>query len=484
MREIETNGPIVRNSVPAVAGQPGLAGRSRFAHHARAFPIGPFLALLAVMALPVEVLADPAAHPAPTRHYQVYVGSAFFEDRMVSRAAWPETAAHVDGFYNHPVGWRSLTAAQKRQLLANFAHKTVIQEGDLSMPVAQTAGERDTIFPEVTAGGMPTGILFENEVKPNKPQDKVDAVTLAADQAEWDGFCRDTQAKTKASTYFMTAAFQTDGEIYNRPLTWDSPVWDYARTDILAPACGGAGLDSPVDNYLLGPPARRQAVWDMTRWTQRQGKTFIYVASPGDPNANNNGTQFIQHLQQNVASLEDNDAEPDIYAVESYIPTGPDTVPERNVDGSAASTITGGAYYLLKHRDGEPGTLHLSATAGEGAAVLSHSVSGGRAYHEIVMLTNSSPWLDYAPVLKAAVRGGASAWDVKFLVGGTDVTPQVFGAGYLFYRSQRLNPKTSQRVEIVLTPKRSGVVPPLRLTLQASPHSGSAGSAVLDVRHT
>ncbi len=423
--------------------------------------------LLAATVLLPGAAADPAQH----RHYQVFVGSAFFLDHMANKAAWPYTASHVDGFYNHPVGWRSLNAASARQVLANVAHKTAIVEGDLSGPVAGTVKERDTVVGEMAADGMPTQALFENQVKPNKPQNTVTADVLAADQAEWTQFCRDTHAKTGAATYFMTAAFQIAEDFQGRTLNWDSPAWAYMHTDIQVPDCAGAGLDSPVDNYLLGPPTRRQAVWDMTRWTQRQGKRFIYLTSPGDPAVNNNGTAFIQHLRQTVASLEDNDAEPDTYAVESYIPTGPDTVPESGPDGAAAGTITGGAYYLLKHRDGEPGTLHLTVVAGE-------------TDHPVVTLTNSSAWLDYAPVLKANVAGHAGAWTVKFSVGGVDVTPAVLGAGYLFYQAQRLNPQTSQQIVVTLTRKKArGPAPPLHLILQVLPHTGSAPSAHLQIRH-
>lgn len=432
------------------------------------------MALVAAAILTPGAGADPDQH----RHYQIFVGSAFFLDRMADRTLWPYSAAHVDGFYNHPVGWRALNAEQKRQVLENVTHKTSIIEGDLSGPVSGSVAERDAIIPEMAADSMPTSAMFENEVKPNKPQDTIAANVLAADQREWSQFCESTSEKFKVPTYFMTAAFQLDGEIFGRPLTWNSPAWDYMRADILDSHCAGAGLDAPVDNYLQGPPARRQAVWDLTHWTQRQGKKFIYLSSPGDPAARNSAV-FIPQLQQTVASLEDNDAEPDIYALESYIQVAPGTVPESNPDGSPANTITGGAYYMLMHRDGEPGTLHLPV-----APLDPKIAASGQTDHVVVTLSNSSAWLDYAPVLRAVPTPHRGAWTVKFAAGGMDITDRVFGAGYLFYQSQRLNPHTSRQIDVTFTRKKArGPLPSLHLLLQALPHTGSTALAVLELHH-
>jgi hypothetical protein len=313
---------------------------------------------------------------------------------------------------------------------------------------------------------------------------------LNSDCDQYREFVRATKAKLAAPSFLMTAAFQIDGDILNRSLTWNSPAWAYMQKDILVPGSGGSGLDAPLDNYLIGPERRRQAVWEMTLWTQRHSLKFIYLASPGSYNA----TNFITKLRETVASLEDHDAEPDIYGIETYT-RGFQIVPETNPDGSAAGTITGGAYYLLKHRDGDPGTLHLYAVDDRGSiaangpkdtASTSHvvSVKSKTAFpiHYRLYLSNTSSWLDYAPVLQAKFEGDRD-WSLMVKSGNADITSEVLGAGHLFYQKARLNPNTKQYVDLILTRKSSHArVYQIRLAFNLMPHTGSPAMDTLQFR--
>jgi autotransporter-associated beta strand protein len=147
-------------------------------------------------------------------------------------------------------------------------------------------------------------------------------------------------------------------------------------------------------------------------------------------------------------------------------------------------TITGLAYYLLKHRDGEPGTLDLYATSnGVNYAQSVRSPVATNASQIIpftatktnqftLTLTNRSAWLDYAGVLRARADTNLLAnWNVTFQIGTTNITSAVLSqTGYVFLASQRWQPNTARQVTVTLGPK--GAPTPLDLVIEALPHAG------------
>jgi hypothetical protein len=214
----------------------------------------------------------------------------------------------------------------------------------------------------------------------------------------------------------------------------------------------------------------------MTIWTQNHHLKFVYLVSPGHVSTAN----LIRLLKETIASLEDHDAEPDIYAIETYIPGFP-LVLEKNADGSAAGTITGGAYYLLKHRDGDPNTLHLDAINDSGRPLgkivkiseAERGGAGGHHFHYRLCIKNTSGWLDYAAVLQARWEGGDD-WSLTAKLGDDDISSEVLGGGYLFYRKERLNPGTKQYVDILVNPKHDMEhLPSFHLTFNLLPHAGA-----------
>ncbi len=442
---------------------------------------------------------------AQQRHPQVFVGSAFGMNQMLDRSLWPYVAANADGYYNHTWGWSPpfipnthfppFAAADQAKLAANFAHKHVILECGMdpsqhAIPPDHTGTHSDPqVVTEMAKLGMNTDCVLLDDVLP----DKAVTPTPAAFVEQWRTYC-DNNYKDHASpgmlSYGMTAEW-----VFTSDSTLTSPGWEWLRQDILAPHSGGESFDCPAGFYAASSPIYRgpkyvQIFNSALQWVQQHGRKFVYVVSPLNDTP---PAQWLRDFKQNVQGLEDSDAEPDIYGIETYClnpaKDGPNVAltPEKNPDGSPANTITGAAYYALKHRDGEPGTLTLSAaSAGGSSSVPSLSwPAPGRQSRYTLTLHNSSPWLDYAAVFRAMRTGIGKGHSMQFQVGGIDVTPAVLGSGFVFYKKLRLLPSSAQQIDVTLTTaertrgQRANPPPRVKLTLLA--HTGSRALAELSI---
>ena len=398
-------------------------------------------------------------------NYEVYPGSAFYLTQMVSSVSYPYTAQFANGFYFHPVGFGGgsdtvLTTAQKQQICNNFSNRFALCEGSGNGP-NDNSGQVGTMV----GFGMTPICGFDDDMGTNPVM--------------WQALVANTGALNEPSS-LMLAPWWVG--YYH----WTNAAhWDYARTDILMPGCAGSGVDSPVNFFrtgnLVNAATYRQATWDQCQWTKANGKKFIYLASPNS----DTGQQFLLDLEYVAQSSEDNGAEPSVYGVELYGTEPVNLVPETtNYNGvvQANWTTTGLAYYLLKHRDGDPGTLDLYATSNGvnyAQSVMSPILTNAaqivpfnpaQTNQFTLTLTNNSAWLDYAAVLRARTQQAAN-WNITFTLGATDITAQVLNTnGYVFLGGQRLLPNTAQQVTVTLGPK--GAATPLDLVIEALPHAG------------
>ena len=400
-------------------------------------------------------------------NYEVYPGSAFYLTQMVDSVSYPYVAQFANGFYYHPVGFGAnsdtvLTTQQKQQICDNFSNSFAMVEGDMgSGNPSSDVGDINTI----SGFGLTPIATFVN-----RP-----AVTPI-----WQQLVSINGALNTPS-YEMTAPWGVAAQ----PGGWTNSTWDYLRSNILVSGCSGIGIDSPVNlyrtGYTVGNPAYQQAVWQMTQYAQAHGKRFNYLASPNTDTAQ----QFLADMQYVARSLEDNGAEANVYGVELYGLHPIDLVPETtNYNGvvQANWTVTGLVYYLLKHRDGEPGTLDLYATSNgvsyansvispvlnNAAQIIPFNPTKTNTF--TLTLTNNSPWLDYAAVLRARTAQSAN-WNITFKIGTTNITGSVLNStGYVFLGSQRLFTNTAQQVTVTVGP--NGAPTPLDLVIEALPHAG------------
>lgn len=252
----------------------------------------------------------------------------------------------------------------------------------------------------------------------------------------------------------------------------------------------GDSTDGPMGYWYTNQGQMQSGSYSMVNYAHSLGKQSVVMLCPYDCGVSSyNASMFLSTAESCVRAHEDHNAEPDVWSVFEYAITI-DAVPEKDAGGMPHNSTIGAAYYLLKHLNGDPGTLDLSVTPDSGGTVgqyvysptvastdqfvsLNASAAAGTVYHYAIKLTNSSSWCDYAGALKAAVSGSTSAWNVQFSLGGTNITGSVTGNGYEFYQSNRLNPLTSKTVDLYITRTSSSGDASLNLDLSLLPHMGS-----------
>ncbi len=412
-------------------------------------------------------------------NYEVYPGSAFYLTQMVDRTSYPYVAEFANGFYFHPVGFRrlpgmTLTPQEKQRICDNFSNHFAMVEGDMGYTNSGAALKDIKAIIEL---GMTPAAAFVNR---------------AASTEVWRRLIA-RNGELGTASYEMVAPHvisRYTGGFYNTN-------FDHVRSNMLVPGCLGSGVDAPIYLYrhfavkknspMAAEEARtgesfyQRSIWDLRDWTVAHGKKFNYLISPNE----SVGPQFLADTKYLVWSLENGGHEADVYSVALYGRRPFNLVPETtNYNGmvQANGTVTGVAYYLLMHRDGEPGTLDLHATSGldiyakeATSPVLERPEQvvpfNPTAKNEFTLtLTNRSKWLDYAAVLRARTAQ-AEKWNILFEFGGRDVTRSVMSeTGMVFLADRRLLPQTSQSLTIKLSPK--GAPTPLNLVIEALPHAG------------
>ena len=399
-------------------------------------------------------------------NYEVYPGSAFYMTQMVDSVSYPYVAQFANGFYYHPVGFSSssdvtLTTQQKQTICDNFSNSFAMVEGDMgnTNPNADI-GDINTI----SGFGLTPIAAFVN-----RP---------ASNLAVWRQLVANNAALNTPS-YEMLAPHV----VYTYPSGFNDPQFNYARSNMLVAGCAGSGVDAPVYLYRNFGSFYQQVIWQQRDASVNSGKKFNYLISPN----NSTDQQLMLDTKYLVQSLEDNGHEADVYGVVLYGLRPVDLTPETtNYNGvvQANWTITGLAYYLLKHRDGEPGTLDLYATSNGvnyAQSVMSPVVTNAaqiipfaptKTNQFTLTLTNRSAWLDYAGVLRARADTNLLAnWNVTFQIGTTNITSAVMSqTGYVFLAGQRWQPNTARQVTVTLGPK--GAPTPIDLVIEALPHAG------------
>lgn len=399
------------------------------------------------------------ASPVHATNYEVYPGSAYYLNQMLDRSSWSFVAEHCNGLYHHPVGFIELTDAEEELYTSHFSNRFAMVEGDMGN--GSTTGDVANLQRMWALGLTPVAAFV------NRPSTNL---------AVWRQLVRNNAAQG-APTYEMLAPHRLD----DSPLGWYDPIRDYARDNMLVPGCIGSGVDAPVYLYVHEGAAYRQTIYDLRDWSVANGKRFNYLVSPN----NSYNEALLADTRFTVRDLEDQGHEPDVYGVVLYGLRPVDLTPEKTtVNGvdQAATTITGLAYYLIKHRDGEPGTLDLSArrnstnyAAGVISPVLANAsqtvalpTSGPSTW--TIRMANNSPWLDYAGVLRARLAGATADWQVSFSADGSNVTQQVVSErGRKFLREERWMPATTREITMTVTPT-SGNPGAFKLVLEALPH--------------
>lgn len=240
----------------------------------------------------------------------------------------------------------------------------------------------------------------------------------------------------------------------------------------------GTSTDGPLGYWYHDPGVgfnkMQSGSYSMVKYAHAQGKQAVVMLGPYGAGISTYDapSMFVSTGEDCVRRHEDNNAEPDIYDVFEYA-TSIGAVPEQTNGAPAKNSTTAMAYYLIKHLKGDPGTLHLSANPGTAKTItLPRNARPGTVYHYTLKIADTSPWLDYAAVLKATRSGASNGWAVRYTLKGHDISGSVLGRGFKFYQKDRINPATTTPVDVYLTRTAFRGPANLRLINQLLPHEG------------
>ena len=405
--------------------------------------------------------------------YEVYMGSAFYIRELMDRSQWSYVADVSDGPYWHPFGYLkgedygNITKEEWKTLATYWVSKRTIVEGDMLSGDNLT---RDVFNINNAKGlGLKPFAVFVNRI----PSDSIVNWKARIDNNRAVG----VESGTMLAPHRMQ---ELPGGFYDTS-------YDGNRKLILEGY--GTSVDAPTHLFVNRPEKYRQSIYDVIDWTHKNNRKFMYLISP-----NNSHENFLEHAQTLVRMLEDNDRIPDYFGVALYgrrpYTLVPETVTDANGKKVSANTITGVAHWLLKHARADEGELDLWVKSPDGslwgkgdvwedlgtAAPVSFQnwkgVNGTFTF--TAHLRNRSHYVDFIPTLKAQLKGLPAGWSSSFSFNGQNVTAEMLGTGYLFYKEHRLMPEQERMVTISISKAGETSLPStLELSLQVIPHPGS-----------
>lgn len=395
---------------------------------------------------------SPAAYSAPPAPAQVYIGTIHgWSDLLAHPDQWNYVRTHADGFY------------------ANFIQllPTVGDPGALCRQTAPLMTHKNALFESDSRytglGGFPNGGQFTLKTQAQELQELLRAgfkVTYTS-----LNYGVDNAKLTQCRTLGLPAGVLRPCLAQNGPWMFGGDirrnVQDNAkiRKDILRTE--GQSTDGPLALWASNQGQMQAGSASVSRYAHIKKKLSLVMISPGDLPAK----RWLATAQQCVRFHENRNASPDIWADYAYDTQTP-TLPEANADGTPANTVMGAAYWLIHHLTDPAHCARLRVLP------VPHSRPHGPQIVNMV-LHNDSTWLDLTPVLLARIDDPGHAWTVRVRLGGKDITPAVTQeGGYVFLKDQRLWPKASKRLEIVMKAKRPSARPhpmTLHLTLLAHP---------------
>lgn len=247
----------------------------------------------------------------------------------------------------------------------------------------------------------------------------------------------------------------------------------------------GLATDGPVGLWNTNSGDIKGGQFSAVRYARNHGKVSMLMLCPFMPNEYDNGllatdgTEFLRIGKIEVWEHENNYASPDIWVVSYYasqLQTHP-VLPE-SVNGEAAPSMTGMAYWLIHHVKDTDNDIALTVDAAENIRVADDSVNvvtrNGSATVTLRM-SNGSSWLDFAPFLKAIKRNHGDSWNISYTYDGENVTEDLGGAGLDCVDGVdrptgfRLNPQTTRTIAITFTPAENAE--PLDLDFEEYSHS-------------
>ena len=408
---------------------------------------------------------------------QVYFGTAdWFEDLTNYPAQWTYVRQNADGLYinfwqlQHP-GFQDLSTCQTFANL--FTKKNAFFENDLTQA---TLTNDQTYVDRLQSAGFTLPYTSMN------PSFSV-GYTFPADRAQNLQMYALSNGQPQRVCVAQNGPWTMGGNVLGNTGD-DNPGYRAAVTN-----SDGISNDGPLGYWYGNVQSMQAGSYSMVKFAHSLGKKAVVMLCPYAAGVAeyNPTTDYVTVGTSCVRMHEDNDADPDIWSVFEYATTIA-AVPEQS-GGVPAVSVSGMAYYLLKHIKGDPGTLDLyavteaNAITGQGVfsptiqtltVPVSTVITNGAVFHYAIQIADTSSWCDYAAVLTAVNSGNTAQWTVTFKLAGTDITSSVTNGGYLFYKTKRIMPNTTNTVDMYLTRTAATGAANLNVALSLLPHRGSA----------
>lgn len=281
----------------------------------------------------------------------------------------------------------------------------------------------------------------------------------------------------------MGAPWLVDGDINSTTtgaIAWRDGI---TKTD-------GSGIDGPLGLWITNDRKYQQGSFSGVKYAHKLGKTAMVMISPYEsktPDALLAGS--IDCIQKH----EDAGASPDLWAIEYYaaqIQQYPVT-PEKTSTGEPAKSLTGVAYYLMKHLKGKS-KVELN-TASPNANIVNNGnalavklpQNNGKVDFSIPLTISSDDdaWVDVCPLIKGTVDNDNYA--ITYVLNGLNITKAVTNKGFPCFNTFRL--RGTKKNDLVLRVKSkagnnaTGVT---NITVDLMSHSGLSGNKVSSLKIT
>lgn len=420
-----------------------------------------------------------------SRPGKVYVGHADYWNTLVDNPKqWSYVAQNADGFYVNfiEMGWVTKTRSDTK------GRESFSQEN-----LNKTA----SFFKNKNA-------YFESDNKDNTldaDQKAIDSLLAAGFTVPYTSlnYGWDTERFRNLMNYnagpqrrlslVQLGPWTIGGDIRNENKKMvDSIDVSNARYREGATLADGLSTDGPMGLWFGDAGGMRKAslsVIEFSRGLHKQGLVMLAPYAAGVTGYTNK--MYLEQGQNCVRTHEDAGLSPDVWAVFQYADDLP-AVPEQ-IDGKAANSTTGMAYWLIHHLDDpdhmarldvapQTGVLVRNKTSAPTAATAVKpevrsfdvaAVGAAKTLEFTVTLRNQSLDMDFCPVIQSKLATKDAGWRAQYFLDGQDVTDEMTnGGGLVCVGAQRLLPNVERKLKIKLTSDKASSQ--ADLSLQLMPH--------------
>lgn len=405
----------------------------------------------------------------PSQNIKVYVGggdnaTGAFLGYLGDPSGWTYVQANADGYYinNFALNTNKTDAMQNQRLTsmsALFANKNAFYETDQQ--------RTDDASDATKIGILKSDGFNVNYAIINRG---VTDTRLAA-----------LKSGGPITILGMGAPWLVDGDINST--TAGAAAWrdGIAKTD-------GSGIDGPLGLWITNDRKYREGSFSGVKYAHKLGKIAMVMISPylaNTPDALLSGS--IDCIQKH----EDAGASPDLWAIEYYaaqIKQYPVT-PEKTATGEPGKSLTGVAYYLMRHLKGKS-KVELN-TASPNANIVANGntlnvklpQNNGKVdfYIPLSISSNDDAWVDVCPLIKGTADN--DNYTITYVLNGVNITKAVTNKGFPCFNTFRLKgPKKNDLVIRVKSKAGNNAAGVTNITVDLMSHSGLPSNKVSSLK--